>query len=81
MKTKENNKFAMKVNYVKVVDELLRIKNKVIIDKETKLFCDIVEKVIHRNWRPYFSTKLDKEDFAKEQYDRSFSGDYERWGR
>jgi hypothetical protein len=65
----EYAKFNMKVNYVKVVDELLRMRQS-----------ELVEKVIHRNWRPYYNTEQDKIDFKKEQYDRAFKGDYEKWG-
>ena len=76
----ENNKFTMKVNYVKVVDELLRMKNKVMVDGKEILFCELVEKAIFFNMRPYFSTNADKIDFKKEMYDRAFKGDYEKWG-
>ena len=75
----ENAKFVMKVNHVKVVDELLQMKNKVNVEGKEVLFCELVEKVIKRNRRPYFSDE--KEDFAKEQYDRNYKGNIEKWGR
>lgn len=65
------NTFTMKVNYVKVVDELLRKRYKVIVEGKTKTFDDVIKEVIHRHWRPYTSSKEDKEDFKREMRNRS----------
>ena len=72
-----NDKFTMKVNYIKVVDELLRKRHKVIMvgsaneGSKTKGLNEIVEEVIHRHWRPYTTSKKDKENFCREMRDRS----------
>jgi len=60
----------MKVNYVKVVDELLRKRYKVIVEGKTKTFNDIVTEVIHRHMQPYTTSKEDKECFCREMKDR-----------
>ena len=57
------DKFTMKVNYVKVVDELLRKRYKVIVEGKTKTFDDVVKDVMHRHWKPYTTSKEDKESF------------------
>ena len=61
---------TMKVNYVKVVDELLRKRYEVIVEGVTKTFDDVVKEVIHRHWRPYTTSKEDKECFCREMNDR-----------
>ncbi|GAH01435.1 unnamed protein product [marine sediment metagenome] len=67
--------FTMKVNYVKVVDELLQKKYKVVLVRgnppKEKTFSDIVEEVIHKHCRPYTTSKQDMKDFEKEMKDRS----------
>ena len=61
----------MKVNYIKVVDELLRKRYKVVVEGETKTFDDIVKEAIHRHWKPYTTSKEDKECFRREMRDRN----------
>lgn len=74
------NTFSMKVNYVKVVDELLRKRYKVILQRSNpsieKTFDDIVKDVMRRHMRPYTTSKEDKECFARETRDRSDDDDY-----
>jgi len=70
IKNKRKDKFALKVNYVRVVDELLKI-------KEIK---EIVENTMIKYARPYYyDLEKDRKDFEKEQYDRGFKGDYNDW--
>ena len=74
-------KLALKVNYVKVVDQLLKKKYCVIISgRKMKKFNKIVEEAMYRYSRPYYyDVEEDKKDFEKEQYDRGFKGNYNDW--
>ena len=67
----KKDKFTMKVNYVKVVDELLRKRYKVEVDGKTCTFDDVVKKVMLRNCRPYTTSNEDKECFEREMKDRN----------
>ncbi len=62
----KDDKFTMKVNYVKVVDELLRKRYKVEIEGKEYTFDDVVKEVIQRHCQPYTTSKEDKEDFQRE---------------
>ena len=80
----KNVTFSMKVNYVKVVDELLRKRHKVIMvgsaseGSETKGLNEIVKEVMRRHCKPYTDSKEDKECFCREMNDRNNEDDLYR---